>query len=215
VYFPEFDGRLANVDGRDDESSLNASFPNGPLEIDDAELLGKLLSGDDVIGGWNGSLAAVLAGWELVSGKRFTGSLVEAGNGSFDAVLVEVPNGSLLVAGDVVSGAPKTLSAEPLSEVPKGSSLPNGADEVVAGPLSSEPKPGLLDSSVDDGSFKLPAPPSSDDSGVRSNSPLGSELLVSDSEPRGSFLRVLSVDVPNDSLPVDEPNSFEPPIVSG
>lgn len=62
MYFPEFAGWLANVDGRADEFELNASLPNGPPEIADAELFGKLLSGDDVTGGWKGSLDAVLVG---------------------------------------------------------------------------------------------------------------------------------------------------------
>lgn len=156
MYFPEFAGWLANVDGRADEFVLNASLPNGPSEIADAELPGKLLSGDDVRGGWKGSLDAVLVGWEVVSGKRFTGSLdpvsnplpesnpvegslVVAGNGSFDAVLVDVPKGSLLVDGDVVLVVPKLLSANSVSEVPIGSSLPNGADAVVDEPSFSEP----------------------------------------------------------------------------
>ena len=152
MYFPEFAGWLANVDGRADEFVLNPSLPNGPSEIADAELPGKLLSGEDVRGGWKGSLDTVLFGWEVVPGKRFTGSLdpvpesnpvegslVVAGNGSFDAVLVDVPNGSLLVDGDAVLEFPKSLSAEFVSEVPKGSSLPNGADEVVDEPPFSEP----------------------------------------------------------------------------
>ena len=70
-----------------------------------------------------------------MSGNRFVGSPVEPGNGSFDAVLVGVSNGSLLAVAD--SGVPKTLSAELVVAEPKGSSLPNGVDEVVAGPLSN------------------------------------------------------------------------------
>ena len=68
----------------------------------------------------------------------------------------------------------------------------------------SFPKSELPDKLVDDGSFK--PPPSSDDSGVRSNSPLGSELPLPTSDPKGSLLRVLSV---------DDPKSFELLSVSG
>ena len=128
----------------------NGSLPKGPPpEIGEAGLLGKLLSGDDVIGGWNGSFDAVPTGCE-VSGKRFAGSLellpklfpvsnspdgslVDPGNGSLDAVPV-VPNGSLVVEAD--SGFPKDVSVELVSEVPKGSSLPNGVDEFAEGVLS-------------------------------------------------------------------------------
>ena len=105
VYVPEFTGWLTNVDGPAGEPVLNLSFPKGPLEIDDGELLGAMLSGDEVTGGWKTSVDAVLAGPEFVSGNRFAGSLeplssrfpesnpvdgslVEPGNGSFEAVLV-------------------------------------------------------------------------------------------------------------------------------
>lgn len=59
----------------------------------------------------------------------------------------------------------------------------------------SLPESVLPDRFVDDGSFK--PPPSSDDSDVRSNSPLGSELPLPASDPKGALLRVLSVVDPN------------------
>ena len=196
----------------------------------------------------------MLSGCEFVSGKRFTGSvdsesnplleskldpvrLVEDGKGSFDAVLAGLPNRSLLVAGEFVPELPSGLSGNSLPEVPKGSSLPNGVDEVVEGPLSSGPnslsavagcgvpnslpgsvslpEPELADKSVDNDSFK--PPPLSDVSGPRSNSPVGCEVPLSAREPKGSFVKdseLLTV-VPNGSLPVAEPNSLELPGVSG
>jgi hypothetical protein len=221
---------------------LKLSLPNGPLETGEAELLGKLLSGDEVIGGWKTSVDAVLAGPEVVSGNRFIGSveplsnpfpesnpgdgsLVEAGNGSFDAVLVGVPKGSLLA--ETVSGFPRTLPAEPELDVPKGCSLPNGVDELVDGPLSSVPnslagrvsfpKPGLLDSAVEDGSLKPPPPlpPLSDVSEPRSNNPVGPDPPPPVFDPNGSFVSELSVDVPNGSLPAGEPDAVDPPIRPG
>ena len=100
-----------NVDGPVGDPVLavpNGSLPKGPPpEIGEVGVLGKLLSGDEVIGGWNGSFDAVPTGCEA-SGKRFAGSLellpklfpvsnppdgslVDPGNRSLDAVPV-VPN---------------------------------------------------------------------------------------------------------------------------
>lgn len=79
-----------------------------------------------------------------MSGKRFTGSFDPVSNpfpesNPVDGVLVVAGNRSLLIDGDVVLEVPKSLSAEPVSAVPNGSSLPNGADDVVDEPSFREP----------------------------------------------------------------------------
>ena len=182
-------------------------------------MLGKLLSGDDVSGGWNGSFDAVPTGSELPPGKRSAvsleplskpfpelnsveGCVVELGKGSFDVVAAGFPNGSLLVEGEVPADSPNVVSAVPGLVFPNGCSLPSSLpmpdgcefpNSLLNGSLVT---PGSFDRAVDDGSFDPP----------RSNSPVGSEFPVLESAPNASFESELSDVDPNGSLRVVLPN---------